>query len=129
MSPSLENSLKSLKLPSRNLTERLIQETRSMIEQNLIKEKNELLDRMQTKVDFLKEDKEEIVKELLENSLEIEVIIAKIRDAGSFMDADKMKLHIDELESVTSLITVLRVRLKTAENKHELIKEPKEKVG
>ena len=99
------------------------------MEQNLIKEKNELLDRMQSKVNLLKEDKEEIHKELSENSQEIDVIMGKIRDAGSIMDADKMKLHIEELESVTSLTTVLKVRLKTTQNKLELTKEPKEKVS
>lgn len=83
---------------------------------------------MQSKVDLLKEDKEDIHKELSENSQEIDVILEKIRDAGSIMDADKMKLHIEELESVTSLITVLRVRLKTTQNKLELTKEPTEKV-
>ena len=87
-----------------------------------------MLERMQSKVDLLKEDQHEIVNELTENSAEIENIVEKVRNEGNLADADKLKLHIDELESVTSLITVLKVRLKTTENKLEVTKDSKEKV-
>jgi len=110
-----------------HLTERLIQETRSIVEENLRKERKQLLERMQSKVDLLKEDQHEIVNELTENSAEIENIVEKVRNEGNLADADKLKLHIDELESVTSLITVLKVRLKTTENKLEVTKDSKEK--
>ena len=87
-----------------------------------------MLEWMQSKVDLLKEDHHEIVNELTENSAEIENIVEKVRNEGNLADADKLKLHIDELESVTSLITVLKVRLKTTENKLEVTKDSKEKV-
>ena len=113
---------------SRHLTERLINETKSFIEKNLIKERKELLERMQKNVNFLKEDQTEILNELSENSQQIRKILEQIRVEGSIIDADKLKLHIDELESVTSLLTVLKVRLKAAENKLEVTKDSKDKV-
>ena len=113
---------------SRHLTERLINETKSFIEKNLIKERKELLERMQKNVNFLKEDQTEILNELSENSQQIRKILEHIRVEGSIIDADKLKLHIDELESVTSLLTVLKVRLKAAENKLEVTKDSKDKV-
>merc|ERR1712029_743666 len=94
---------------------------------NLIKERKELLERMQKNVNFLKEDQKEILNELSENSNQIEKILDQIRLEGSLVDADKLKLHIDELESVTSLLTVLKVRLKTAENKLDVTKDFKDK--
>ena len=83
---------------------------------------------MQKNVNFLKEDQKEILNELSENSNQIEKILEQIRLEGSLADADKLKLHIDELESVTSLLTVLKVRLKTAENKLDVTKDLKDKV-
>ena len=94
----------------------------------MIKERKELLERMQKNVNFLKEDQKEILNELSENSNQIEKILEQIRLEGSLVDADKLKLHIDELESVTSLLTVLKVRLKTAENKLDVTKDLKDKV-
>eukprot|EP00092_Neocalanus_flemingeri_P067521 GFUD01082432.1.p1 GENE.GFUD01082432.1~~GFUD01082432.1.p1 ORF type:complete len:150 (+),score=53.86 GFUD01082432.1:55-450(+) len=42
-------------------------------------------------------------------------------------DVDKLKVHIKELESVTNLITVLTVRVETAENKIEVARDVTEK--
>jgi len=118
---------RSNSIPNGHLTERLINETKSFIEKNLIKERKELLERMQKNVNFLKEDQTEILNELSENSQQIRKILEQIRVEGSIIDADKLKLHIDELESVTSLLTVLKVRLKAAENKLEVTKDSKDK--
>jgi len=37
------------------------------------------------------------------------------------------QVHIDELDSITSLMTVLRVRLKSNQNKAEVTRDPREK--
>ena len=39
------------------------------------------------------------------------------------------QVHIDELDSITSLMTVLRVRLKSNQNKAEVTRDPREKVN
>ena len=39
------------------------------------------------------------------------------------------QVHIDELDSITSLMTVLRVRLKSNQNKAEVTRDPREKVS
>jgi len=110
-----------------HLKERLIEETKSIVEKNLLRERNELIVRMQKKVNFLKEDQAEIRRDLEDNGGVISDIIQRVKLDGSIIDADKLQLHIDELESVTNLMTVLRVRLKTTENKIEVTKDQREK--
>ena len=87
---------------------------------DLREEKNELMNRMQKKVNILKEDKTDILKEVSENNSALYAIIATVDERGTMSDVDKLKVHIKELESVTSLITVLTVRMETAENKVEV---------
>jgi len=110
-----------------HLKERLIEETKSIVEKNLHKERNELIVRMQKKVNFLKEDQAEIKSDLDANSSLVSDFIEKVKSDGNMIDADKLRLHVDELESVTSLMTVLRVRLKTTENKLEVTKDQRDK--
>jgi len=111
-----------------HLKERLIEETKSIVEKNLHKERNELIVRMQKKVNLLKEDQAEIKSDLDANSSVVSDFIEKVKSNGNIIDADKLRLHVDELESVTSLMTVLRVRLKTTENKLEVTKDQRDKV-
>ena len=111
------------------LTERLIEETKDIVAKNLMKEKEELLFRMQNNVNLLQDSLAEILSEIQDNSQHLESIVKKIRLDGGIVEADKLKLHIDELDSVTLLKTVLSVRLKTTQNKLELSKELKEMVS
>ena len=112
----------------RHLKERLIEETKSIVEKNLHRERNELIVRMQKKVNLLNEDQAEIKSDLDSNSTVVSDFIEKVKSEGNIIDADKLRLHVDELESVTSLMTVLRVRLKTTENKLEVTKDQRDKV-
>ena len=112
----------------RHLKERLIEETKSIVEKNLDRERTELIVRMQRKVNLLKEDQAEIKTDLDTNSSVVSDLIEKVKSDGNIIDADKLRLHVDELESVTSLMTVLRVRLKTTENKLEVTKDQRDKV-
>ena len=112
----------------RHLKERLIEETKSIVEKNLHRERTELIVRMQKKVNLLKEDQAEIKSDLDTNSSVVNDFIEKVKSDGNIIDADKLRLHVDELESVTSLMTVLRVRLKTTENKLEVTKDQRDKV-
>lgn len=138
--PSAVKNIKSIKTPSQDdirkdnenthvghfLTERLIEETKDIVAKNLMKEKEELLFRMQNNVNLLQDSLAEILSEIQDNSQHLESIVKKIRLDGGIVEADKLKLHIDELDSVTLLKTVLSVRLKTTQNKLELSKELKE---
>lgn len=110
-----------------HLKERLIEETKSIVEKNLHRERNELIVRMQKKVNLLQEDQAEIKSDLDTNSRVVSDFIEKVKSEGNMIDADKLRLHVDELESVTSLMTVLRVRLKTTENKLEVTKDQRDK--
>ena len=83
---------------------------------------------MQKKVNLLQEDQAEIKSDLDTNSGVVSDFIEKVKSEGNIIDADKLRLHVDELESVTSLMTVLSVRLKTTENKLEVTKDQRDKV-
>jgi len=98
-------------------------------EKTLRAESQELLGRMRKKVELLKEDKVDIQTELRDNTSSIASIIDTVRSLGNMLDADKLKVHIEELDSITSLMTVLRVRLKSNQNKAELTRDPREKVN
>ena len=84
---------------------------------------------MKTKVKILGEDKQEIKNELLENEEDLNRIVAIVEDHGSMIDADKLKVHIKELESVTRLKTVLTVREETAQTKMKITTDATEKVN
>jgi len=96
-------------------------------EKTLRAESQELLGRMRKKVELLKEDKIDIQTELTDNTTNITSIITTVRSLGNMVDADKLKVHIEELDSITSLMTVLRVRLKSTQKKAELTRDNREK--
>jgi len=98
-------------------------------ESNLCNEKHELLERMKKKIKILEEDKQEIEGELIENEQDLNRIVAMVEDHGSIVDADKLKVHIKELESVTRLKTVLTVREESAETKIKITTDASEKVN
>ena len=74
---------------------------------------------MQKKVAILNDDN----KELSENKCDLDAVVTKVEELGSMADVDKLKVHIKELESVTRLLTVLKVRVQTAENKLKIAKD------
>ena len=97
-------------------------------EKKLSDEKHELIERMEKKIEILREDQSDVVKELSENKTELERIVSEVREIGGLADADKLVTHIKELESLTKLMTVLSVRLKITESKLMMIKDETEKV-
>ena len=66
---------------------------------------------------ILNDDKMDILKELSENKCDLDAVVATVEELGIMADVDKLQVHIKELESVTRLLTVLKVRVETAENK------------
>jgi len=108
--------------------EELINNICNSREATLRAESQELLGRMSKKVNLLQGDKVDIQRELADNKTTINKIIQTVRELGNLVDADKLKVHIEELDSITSLMTVLRVRLKSNQNRAEVTRDPKEKV-
>eukprot|EP00090_Calanus_glacialis_P018758 TRINITY_DN29086_c0_g1_i1.p1 TRINITY_DN29086_c0_g1~~TRINITY_DN29086_c0_g1_i1.p1 ORF type:complete len:169 (+),score=45.31 TRINITY_DN29086_c0_g1_i1:232-738(+) len=78
---------------------------------------------MKKKVDILNDDKMDILKELSENKCDLDAVVTTVEELGSMADVDKLKVHIKELESVTRLLTVLKVRVETAENKLKIARD------
>jgi len=107
--------------------EELIKNICNSREQILRAEREELLGRMSRAVRLLKEDKLDVQRELTDNDTALTNLVHTVRMTGNLVDADKLKVHIDELDSITSLMTVLRVRLKSNQNKAEVTRDPREK--
>ena len=85
--------------------------------------KYELILRMKKKVNILNDDKIEILKELSENKCDLDAVVTTVEELGIMADVDKLKVHIKELESLTRLLTVLKVRVETAENKLKIARD------
>ena len=90
---------------------------------DLREEKYELIHRMQKNVAILNDDKIDILKELSENKCDLDAVVTTVEELGSMADVDKLQVHIKELESVTRLLTVLKVRVETAENKLKIARD------
>jgi hypothetical protein len=90
---------------------------------NVREEKYELIHRMPKKVDILNDDKIDILKELSENQCDLVAVVTLVEELGSMADVDKLQVHIKGLESVTRLLTVLNVRIETAENKLKIARD------
>merc|ERR1719422_2545665 len=118
---------RTAKLKSKTETKEVGNKPKRERENNLCNKKHELLERMKTKVKILGEDKQEIKNELLENEEDINRIVDIVEDHGSIIDADKLRVHIKELESVTRLKTVLTVREETAQTKMKITTDATEK--
>ena len=76
---------------------------------------------MQKKVDILNDDKIDTLKEMSENKCDLDAVVTTVEELGSITNVDKLQVHIQELEYVTILLTVLKVRVETAENKLKVV--------
>ena len=80
------------------------------------------------KIAILEGDKQGIKNEILENEKDLQDIVTIVEKQGSMADADKLKVHVKEVESVTRLRTVLLVREETAQQKIKVTMDAKDKV-
>jgi len=112
---------------SRNQNDKSI-EVENVPKKNLSVQKNELVKRLKNKIAILEGDKQGIKNEILENEKDLQDIVTIVEKQGSMADADKLKVHVKEVESVTRLRTVLLVREETAQQKIKVTMDAKDKV-
>ena len=60
----------------------------------------------------LEKQRDDITSEIDANNAAGEALVVLVGERGSMSDADKLTIHIKEVESVTNLLLVLRERLK-----------------
>merc|ERR1712112_405905 len=65
--------------------------------------------------DTLEKQRDDIMGEIDANNAAGEALIALVGERGSMSDADKLSIHVKEVESVTNLLLVLRERLTRVE--------------
>jgi len=65
--------------------------------------------------DTLEKQRDDIIGEIDANNAAGEALIALVGERGSMSDADKLSIHVKEVESVTNLLLVLRERLTRVE--------------
>jgi len=83
--------------------------------EKLIKEREELLDRMKEKVRILREDEQEVEADMQAVRMEGERLVGLVEEQSSFVEGDKVRVHLQEVERLVTLLRVLKARLDRTE--------------
>jgi protein Shroom len=75
-----------------------------------------LVSRISRKLDILKREQLEIREEITSNEQLGQQVIERVRQTAKRNEFDKFKLHVEEIEKITSLLLGLSGRLARAEN-------------
>jgi len=79
--------------------------------EKLSREKEELLDRMKEKVRILREDELEVEADMQSVREEGERLVGLVEEQSSFVEGDKVRVHLQEVERLITLLRVLNARL------------------
>ena len=77
--------------------------------------KDDLKERLCRKVKILKEEKEELDNDDVENEKEGLRIVGVLKQSGTLSEVDKLEVHMRESGSITNLLLFLRSKLETTE--------------
>ena len=79
--------------------------------EKLSREREELLDRMKEKVRILREDELEVEADMRAVREEGERLVGLVEEQASFVEGDKVRVHLQELERLITLLRALNARL------------------
>ena len=79
--------------------------------EKLSREREELLDRMKEKVRILREDELEVEADMRSVREEGERLVGLVEEQSSFVEGDKVRVHLQEVERLITLLRVLNARL------------------
>merc|ERR1712001_219811 len=79
--------------------------------EKLSREREELLDRMKEKVRILREDELEVEADMRAVREEGERLVGLVEEQASFVEGDKGRVHLQEMERLITLLRVLNARL------------------
>ena len=114
--------------------------------EKLIKEREELLDRMKEKVRILREDEQEVEADMQAVRMEGERLVGLVEEQSSFVEGDKVcihlkkkvkeksnfcfkvRVHLQEVERLVTLLRVLKARLERTEKMFLRTQETDQKV-
>ena len=78
--------------------------------------KDDLKERLRRKVKILKEEKDELDNDDIENEMEGLRIVDVIKQVGTFSEVDKLEIHMREFGSITNLLIFLRSKIDSTES-------------
>ena len=79
--------------------------------EKLSREREELLNRMKEKVRILREDELEVEADMRSVREEGERLVGLVEEQSSFVEGDKVRVHLQEVERLITLLRVLNARL------------------
>jgi len=88
-----------------------VKEGREGEREKLSREREELLDRMKEKVRILREDELEVEADMRSVREEGERLVVLVEEQSSFVEGDKVRVHLQEMERLITLLRVLNARL------------------
>jgi protein Shroom len=94
---------------------------------NIMKEN--LIERLCRKVKILKEEKDELDNDDVENEKEGMRIVGVLKQIGTLSEVDKLEVHMRESGSITNLLLFLRSKLETTESMLQTGADNVDKVG
>ena len=78
---------------------------------SLDRQREQLVERMEEKVKLMKEDQAEVEEEMVAVKEEGERLVSLVEKEGSLVEGDKVRVHLQEVERLASLLGVLAGRL------------------
>ena len=94
----------------------------------LERRREELLVRMREKVELLREDGLEVEEEMRKVREAGERLVGRVEEQGNLADGEKVRVHLQEVERLTSLLEVLGGRLGRTERQLQRAEEGEQRV-
>ena len=105
-----------LRKASFRLIQQILSEKNSEKLRVLNKMKDDLKERLMKKVKILKQERDELNNDDVENEMEGLRIVEVIKEVGTLSEVDKLEIHMRESGSITNLLLFLKSKISTTES-------------
>ena len=105
-----------LRKASFRLIQQILSEKNSEKLRVLNKMKDDLKERLIKKVKILKQEKDELNNDDVENEMEGLRVVEIIKEVGTLSEVDKLEIHMRESGSITNLLLFLKSKISTTES-------------
>ena len=105
-----------LRKASFRLIQQILSEKNSEKLRVLNKMKDDLKERLMKKVKILKQERDELNNDDVENEMEGLRVVEIIKEVGTLSEVDKLEIHMRESGSITNLLLFLKSKISTTES-------------
>ena len=105
-----------LRKASFRLIQQILSEKNSEKLRVLNKMKDDLKERLIKKVKILKQERDELNNDDVENEMEGLRVVEIIKEVGTLSEVDKLEIHMRESGSITNLLLFLKSKISTTES-------------